>query len=120
MAGVSQDGFAAPPEAARLEPGRKERQDDTVRCSSGERSLRWIDRTKQRQAGAITFTQCSLRHLTFHLGDDGLRLSKAVEVLRYFAQLSTGNEMKAAIAPRSLYQLRGAGWRWRRRGCCYA
>jgi len=79
-----------------------------------------MDWTEQRQFCAGAFPQRSLRNLMFHLGDDGLRLCKPVLVRRRRAQVSAVNKMKAAIAPRSLYQLRGAGWRWRRRGWGYA
>jgi len=79
-----------------------------------------MNRAEQRQFCAGAFPQRSLRNLMFHLRDNSLRLYEPVVGLRRRAQVSAGNEMKAAIAPRSLYQLRGAGWRWRRRGWGYA
>jgi hypothetical protein len=38
-------------------------------------------------------------------------------VPRHLQQPLIRNQMQAAIAPRSWHQLRGAGWRWRRRRC---
>lgn len=116
MEGVSQNGFAAPDEAARLksqrlESGREKRRNEAVRCACCERRLRSGDGAKQHKvcAGACTF--CALRNLTLNLRDDCLRLGKPVEMLGHLAQLIVRNDMKAAIAPRSWYQLRGAGWR---------
>ena len=120
MEGVSQNGVAAPHEAESLEPGGEERKNDTIRGTACERGLRRAHGREQRQFAAGAFAMGSLCNLALNLGDDGLRLCKPVEMLRHLAELAARDEVKAAIAPRSLYQLRGAGWRWRRRGWSYA
>lgn len=116
MEGVSQNGFAAPDEAARLksqrlESGREKRRNEAVRCACRERRVRSGDGTEQRHVCAGACTLCSLRNLALNLGDDRLGLGKPVQMLGHLAQLIVMNDMKAAIAPRSWYQLRGAGWR---------
>ena len=112
---VSQDGVAAPDEAARLESGGEKRKNHAVGCACGERWLRSSDGTEQRQLWTGAIALSPLRDLTLNLGNDGLRLGKPIQMLRRLTQVAARNKMKAAIATRSLYQLRGAGWRWRRR-----
>jgi hypothetical protein len=115
--GVPKNGFAASREAASsLEPRREKRENDTLRCACSERWLRGGDGSEERQVSAGTLALSSLRNLALNLRDDRLSLSEPIEMMRYVAQLVARDQMKAAIAPRSWYQLRGAGWRWRRRG----
>jgi hypothetical protein len=49
-------------------------------------------------AGAVRVL--ALRDLALHLGDDSLRLREAIEA-RQVQELFTGDQMKAAVAPRS-------------------
>ncbi len=82
MERVSQNGVAASHEAADgLKPGREKRKNDAVRGACCERWLRPGDGREHRQLCGRTFPLCSLRNLTLHLGNDGLRLGKSVHRL---------------------------------------
>lgn len=78
---------------------------------------RWRDDLKLAVAVHSSF-RCPLFNLPLDLCDDRLCLREAVYLVRDLAGVAARNEMQAAVAPRSCYQLRGANWRWRMIGRC--
>ena len=112
---VSQNGVAAPMKRRtrpRGKPGREKRKNEAVRGACCERWLRPGDGREQRHVcgRSVHVVLAAQPH-----AQPGRRWPASGQVGSYARTLCAigivMNDMKAAIAPRSWYQLRGAGWR---------
>lgn len=85
-----------------LERIGEQRKNETARSrgrAGGRRDERWLCRGSARRL---------LGDLAVHLGDDGAGLLERDQPWRAVERLAFGDEMKAAVAPRSLMDLRDA------------